>query len=141
MVRFCDADGAPGAEPAAVLARASADPAGGLAAGLPESRGVPRVWHSRAESDAAPGDERGAAPRTAAELVKGLDVTWNMMADRLARWSDADMRETFQDDWDGEIVQLSRAWIVWHVMEHDLHHGGEVSLTLGMHGIPAQFPG
>lgn len=86
-------------------------------------------------------DERGAAPRTAAELVKGLDVTWSMMADRLARWSDADMRETFQDDWDGEIVQLSRAWIVWHVMEHDLHHGGEVSLTLGMHGIPAQFPG
>jgi len=26
-------------------------------------------------------------------------------------------------------------------MEHDLHHGGELSLTLGMHGLPADFPG
>jgi uncharacterized damage-inducible protein DinB len=86
-------------------------------------------------------DEPDAAARTADELVRGLDLTWNMMADRIARWSDADMQQTFKDDWDGEEVHLSRAWIVWHVLEHDLHHGGEVSLTLGMHGIPAQFPG
>jgi hypothetical protein len=26
-------------------------------------------------------------------------------------------------------------------MEHDLHHGGELSFTLGMHGLPAYFPG
>jgi uncharacterized damage-inducible protein DinB len=24
---------------------------------------------------------------------------------------------------------------VWHVAEHDLHHGGEISLTLGVHGL------
>jgi uncharacterized damage-inducible protein DinB len=29
--------------------------------------------------------------------------------------------------------------VVWHVLEHDLHHGGEISLTLGMHGIDAEF--
>jgi hypothetical protein len=23
------------------------------------------------------------------------------------------------------------------VLEHDLHHGGEISLTLGIHGLPA----
>jgi uncharacterized damage-inducible protein DinB len=86
-------------------------------------------------------DEPGGPARSAAELVQGLDRTWQMMADRLARWSPADMQETFPDDWDGTIVHLSRAWIVWHLIEHDLHHGGEISLTLGMHGIPAQFPG
>ena len=86
-------------------------------------------------------DERGAPARSAADLVRGLDLTWQMMADRIARWGDTDMRQTFTDDWDGEVVHLSRAWIVWHVLEHDLHHGGEISLTLGMHGIPAQFPG
>ncbi|HEX6798128.1 MAG TPA: DinB family protein [Ktedonobacterales bacterium] len=86
-------------------------------------------------------DESDAPARSAADLVRGLDLTWQMMADRIARWSDTDMRQTFTDDWDGEQVQLSRAWIVWHVLEHDLHHGGEISLTLGMHGIPAQFPG
>jgi uncharacterized damage-inducible protein DinB len=78
---------------------------------------------------------------TADELAKGLDRTWQFMADCLARWSSADMRQTFPDNWNGQQVDLSRAWVVWHVMEHDLHHGGELSLTLGMHGIPADFPG
>ena len=63
------------------------------------------------------------------------------MSGCLAGWSPDDMRQTFPDEGDGEIVELSRAWVVWHVMEHDLHHGGELSLTLGMHGIPADFPG
>src|SRR5262249_33331852 len=82
-----------------------------------------------------------APARTAAELVQGLDRTWHLMAQCLARWSPADLEQTFPDDWDGKIVQLSRAWVVWHVLEHDLHHGGEVSITLGMHGIKADFPG
>jgi uncharacterized damage-inducible protein DinB len=90
---------------------------------------------------AAHWDEPGAPARTAAELVRGLDLTWQLMAECIARWSPAQMQETFPDDWDGQRVELSRAWVVWHVLEHDLHHGGEVSLTLGMHGIPAQFPG
>ena len=84
-------------------------------------------------------DEPGAPDRTVAELVRGLDLTWQLMADCLARWSPAEMQQTFPDDWDGTPVELSRAWVVWHVLEHDLHHGGEISLTLGMHGIPAAF--
>jgi uncharacterized damage-inducible protein DinB len=82
-------------------------------------------------------DKPGAPVRSAAELVRGLDLTWQMIADRLERWSDADMEQTFTDDWDGEEVHLSRAWIIWHLLEHDLHHGGELSLTLGMHGLQA----
>jgi len=84
-------------------------------------------------------DEPDAPPRTAAELAPALDASWQLVADSVARWSPEDMQQTFPDDWDGVIVQLSRAWVVWHVLEHDLHHGGEVSLTLGMHGIPATF--
>jgi len=81
-----------------------------------------------------------AAPvPTAAELVQGLDATWQLMADCLARWSPADLQQTFPDEWEDQIVQLSRAWVVWHVLEHDLHHGGELSLTLGVHEIPAGF--
>ena len=79
---------------------------------------------------------------SAAELIRGLDYTWQRMADCLARWTPQDMRQTFPDDWgDGTIVHLSRAWVVWHVLEHDLHHGGELSFTFGVHGIPANFPG
>lgn len=88
---------------------------------------------------AARWDVPGAPVRTAAELVRGLDRTWHLMAECLARWGPAEMRQTFPDDWDGKQVQLSRAWVVWHVLEHDLHHGGELSLTLGMHGLRAEL--
>lgn len=87
-------------------------------------------------------DEPGATPRTSAELAEGLERTWQFMAECIARWTPEQMREEFEDDWGEQgIVHLSRAWIVWHVLEHDLHHGGELSLTLGMHGVPADFPG
>ncbi|EFH80307.1 DinB family protein [Ktedonobacter racemifer] len=84
---------------------------------------------------------QGAPVPTAAELAQGLDLTWQLIADGLARWSPPDMQQTFPDEWDGKQVYLSRAWVVGHVMEHDMHHGGELSFTLGMHGVPADFPG
>ena len=72
---------------------------------------------------------------SAAELVQGLDRTWQFMANCLARWSSADMQQTFPDEEDGKPIDLSRAWVVWHVLEHDLHHGGEISFALGIHGF------
>lgn len=86
-------------------------------------------------------DESGAPARTAAELVEGLQQTGQLVTESVARWSPDDMRKIYYDDWDGKQVPLSRAWVVAHVLEHDLHHGGELSFTLGMHGIPADFPG
>jgi uncharacterized damage-inducible protein DinB len=29
----------------------------------------------------------------------------------------------------------TRQWIIWHLIEHDLHHGGELFYTLGAHGL------
>ena len=81
----------------------------------------------------------GAPIHSAAELEKALDFTWQFMATCLARWSPTNMQQTFSIGEDGAPVEISRAWVVWHVLEHDLHHGGEISLTLGMHGIPAEF--
>lgn len=77
--------------------------------------------------------------RSAAELVAGMESSWQFMQDRLDRWTPADLAHTFHYDYPerrGTNV-LSRSWVVWHVLEHDLHHGGEISLTLGMHGLPA----
>jgi len=42
-------------------------------------------------------------------MAQGLDHTWRLMADCLARWSPADMQQTFPDEWDdGTPVKLSR---------------------------------
>lgn len=93
--------------------------------------------------DIADWDVTGRPPHSPADTVRALDLTWELMANSIARWTPEDMQVTFEDDWgeEGGIVHLSRAWVVWHVLEHDLHHGGELSLTLGMHGVPANFPG
>jgi len=47
------------------------------------------------------------------------------------------MEEVFSGIRNGEAYALSRQWVIWHLIEHDLYHGGELSLTLGMHNIPA----
>ena len=82
-----------------------------------------------------PWDQDGAPPRTAAELVEGLEATWRMIQECLDRWTPADLDERFS--WSEGGKTWTRQWIIWHVLEHDLHHGGELSLTLGMHGVPA----
>jgi len=78
---------------------------------------------------------RESPARNAGELVRGLDETWAFIATRLQRWTPDDCIKTFPDEWDGEVFEVSRGWVIYHVMEHDLHHGGEASLILGMNGL------
>jgi len=82
-------------------------------------------------------DDPDTPNRSAADLVNDLDVTWNIISVCLARWSAADMQKTFPRERRGAHYDLSRSWVLWHILEHDLHHGGELSLGLGMHGLQA----
>ncbi len=79
--------------------------------------------------------ENDSPARNAAELVRGLADTWGFVDARLQRWTPEDCAMTFPDEWDGKVWQVTRSWVIYHVMEHDLHHGGEVSLILGMNGL------
>lgn len=79
--------------------------------------------------------QRHSPARDASELVRGLDATWAFIQARLERWTPDECAATFPDEWDGEVHQVSRHWVIYHVLEHDLHHGGELSLTLGLHGL------
>ena len=76
-------------------------------------------------------------PRPARELVRGLEATWQAMQEALARFTSADLQENIQNEHRGKIYTFTRGWVVWHVIEHDLHHGGEIAYSLGMHGIKA----
>jgi uncharacterized damage-inducible protein DinB len=83
-------------------------------------------------------DRPGTAAHTAAELVQGLETSWQLMQECLNRWTLADLEYGYPGDpADGEPEVLTRQWVLWHLIEHDLHHGGELSLTLGIHGLPA----
>lgn len=81
--------------------------------------------------------QRESPARSAAELVRGLDDTWAFIEARVQRWTPADCARTFPDEAYGEVVEVSRSWVIYHVLEHDLHHGGEISLLLGMHRLQA----
>jgi len=75
---------------------------------------------------------------SATELISGLETTWQVIQDALHRWTIADLEEIFHDtDEDGEEKALTRQWVIWHLIEHDVHHGGEISFTLGMHCLAA----
>ena len=74
---------------------------------------------------------------SAAELIAGLETTGRLIHDCLARWTTADMEHVFKGVYKGEEYADVRQWIIWHLIEHDLHHGGELSLTLGMHRLAA----
>jgi uncharacterized damage-inducible protein DinB len=42
-----------------------------------------------------------------------------------------DLKVCIDFPWDGNG---SLAWIIWHVLEHEIHHRGELSLILGIMG-------
>jgi uncharacterized damage-inducible protein DinB len=75
-------------------------------------------------------DNADEAPPVA-ELVRGLEVTFAAWKACLQRWTPGDLDTVFHDGPD----EMSRGWIIWHVIEHDLHHGGELSYSLGALGL------
>ncbi|HET7421329.1 MAG TPA: DinB family protein [Candidatus Dormibacteraeota bacterium] len=82
-------------------------------------------------------DESGADERDAATICQALDASWKSLESSLGKWTDADLDQQFQRPRPNQMGQRpwwSRRGIVWHVAEHDVHHGGEISLILGMHG-------
>jgi uncharacterized damage-inducible protein DinB len=76
----------------------------------------------------------GEVPSTA-ELVRSLEVTFSAWQECLQRWTQQDLEYIFRGEHGGKPYELSRQWVIWHVLEHDLHHGGELSFSLGAHNL------
>jgi uncharacterized damage-inducible protein DinB len=74
---------------------------------------------------------------SAAELVSGLNVTRALIDDRLAHWNAADLAQTITVVRRETERSFTRQWVIWHLIEHDLHHGGELSFSLGIHHLAA----
>ncbi|MCA9869020.1 MAG: DinB family protein [Anaerolineae bacterium] len=110
-----------------------------------------QLWLGAGEPELAsylPWDPSGATdpPKIGgADLVDGLAATWAMVERALAGWTPADLADTIPvpstlSPEEQEIFgDASRGWIIWHVLEHEIHHGGEVSLVLGVNGLPGVY--
>lgn len=72
-------------------------------------------------------DDEDVLPRTAVEIVQGLDLTWRYITDCLMSGSPTNAVAAEE----AEIVQT-----IWGLLDHDLPHAGELSLLLGAAGLP-----
>ncbi len=112
-----------------------------------------QMWMGEGSPDLAPiahwdpQDEKEQFPLAAAELVAGLEATWQMIQDALAHWTPADLGRVFpppasmSEEEQRIFGNLTRKWIIWHVLEHEIHHGGELSLALGTYGLTGIYGG
>jgi len=82
-------------------------------------------------------DRKGQPERTAAELADGLTRTWQPLEHALTTWTEPELSAHLAPSDPDDPPDLTRRWILWHLIEHDLHHGGEISYVLGMHGLSA----
>ena len=92
------------------------------------------------EAEIAPLEEwdlPSAPERSAAELVRGLESTWKMIQTALVRWTPDNLDDVFTEVEDERTLSYTRQRLIWGILKHDLHHGGEVSFTLGAHQIEA----
>jgi len=64
---------------------------------------------------------------TSAEILHGLELTWEIITACLMRGSPSD--NMIEDE--AVLVQT-----IWGLLDHDLPHAGELSLLLGMEGLP-----
>jgi uncharacterized damage-inducible protein DinB len=71
----------------------------------------------------------------AAALVRHLESSWSVIEASLREWTVADLSATYRHTYNGQTYAVSRQWTIWRILTHDVHHGGEVALMLGLQGM------
>lgn len=75
-------------------------------------------------------------PRGADELVHALETTWSIIDGCLDRWTPEMLAEAFVRDYKGQQRMYTRQSVVMRLISHEAYHCGEISQTLGIHGLP-----
>ena len=74
-------------------------------------------------------------PRRAAELVDAFEKTWAVVQECLDRWSADGSRGSACLPKPAGARRIKRGWVIWHMIEHELHHGTEIAVMLREHGL------
>jgi len=75
-------------------------------------------------------------PRSAAELVEALDSTFDVIEGCLDRWTADMLDDAIQREYGGSVQVHTRSSILQRLFTHEAYHCGELSQTLGIHGLP-----
>ena len=74
-------------------------------------------------------------PRRAEELVGALESSWKVVEGCLERWTPETLQHETLRDFGGKVTIHTRQSVLMRLLTHDAEHCGEISLTLGMHGL------
>jgi uncharacterized damage-inducible protein DinB len=112
------------------------------------------LWMGEGDIDCDWNDENnenneGPTIYEATAMTSMFEKSWNVIASCLDRWTPADLEQLFSPPASHQAwlqkqglpaeTAHTRQWIIWHVMEHEIHHGGEFSLGLGTHGVASFY--
>lgn len=75
-------------------------------------------------------------PRSAAELAEALDSTFRLVNNCLDRWTVDMLADEIDREYLGQRQVHARGSILQRMFSHDAYHCGELSQTLGIHGLP-----
>ena len=75
-------------------------------------------------------------PRDAGELVGALDSTFRIIEGCLDRWTTDMLDDQIRREYAGTFQIHTRGSILQRLFTHEAYHCGELSQTLGIHGLP-----
>ena len=68
-------------------------------------------------------------------ILHWLGATWEMIAVTLESWTTADLFKTYRHTYWDKVYAVSYQWTIWRILTHDVQHGGQLALLLGMQGL------
>jgi len=100
-------------------------------------------WFRRLDAPGSPDlqaiiAERDGKPPTSytnQDLVDWLNRTYKMVEATLAQWTVDDLYVSFHQSYQGKTYAVSRQWVIWRILAHDIYHGGQLSEILAIEGI------
>jgi len=75
-------------------------------------------------------------PRSAGELVDALESTFGLIEGCLDRWTPDMLADEVRREYRDVVQVHTRGSILQRLFSHDAYHCGELSQTLGIHGLP-----
>lgn len=92
---------------------------------LAEAEGVWKPW----------GQVAAFVSDSPTEIVRWLESTWGMIENCLNLWTVADLDWSYLQPYGGKNYAITRQWVIWRIMAHDIHHGGQLTILLAAQGI------
>jgi uncharacterized damage-inducible protein DinB len=88
------------------------------------------------EAESEVGKNAAAVAATDPRILEHwLMRSWELIESCLRRWSVSHLPETYLQPYLGQSYVVPRQWVIFRILAHDIHHGGQISMLLYQHGI------